>query len=272
MSYQAPNIWYTQDNNLSKAIDSLNQIANQFFVGERQMKDERKYKVKMAQILQAQKQYNINPYEYGDPFENDDDFNRYMANVQDTANVINSAENYTPFGGTLSVQATKEVSAGIDPTPQVYDRNDIAITESWLLGGTDLANSSFWKGLVNQDVLLPDDADDLMEKGLLYAQEVDQWSNPQVRNQVKKRWGKWKETFISTNDIYKTDDEFESWVTNLNVQEGNNLDKVKSGIDYQLATADAKNYSQRFVSNFGKFDKDNKFEAWGRRKYWERRR
>lgn len=32
MAYTPPNIWYSQDNNLSRAIDSLNQLANEFLL------------------------------------------------------------------------------------------------------------------------------------------------------------------------------------------------------------------------------------------------
>ena len=42
MAYEAPNIWYTQDNNLSNAISALNQLANEFFVGERRRKEVKK--------------------------------------------------------------------------------------------------------------------------------------------------------------------------------------------------------------------------------------
>ena len=42
MAYTPPNIWYSQDNNLSRAIDSLNQLANEFFIGERRRKEDRK--------------------------------------------------------------------------------------------------------------------------------------------------------------------------------------------------------------------------------------
>ena len=262
MAYEAPNIWYTQDNNLSNAISALNQLANEFFVGERRRKEDRKYEVRQRQILHGQKNYNINPFEYGDPFENEDDFNRYMAQIQDAQATEEKAINYTAMGGTLSPIATQTVASGIDPTPIVLDKNDVAIMESWLLGGTDLAKSSYWSGLVNQEILLAEDADDLLEKGLIFPYEVDRWSDPAVRNQVRKRFGRWKDKFISENDIYKTDDEFESWVTDLENRQDKAMDRIKGGERYQLAWADSKSYSNRFASTFGKFDSDQVFEGW----------
>lgn len=87
-----------------------------------------------------------------------------MAQINDAQATEKAAINYTPMGGTLSPSATETVASGIDPTPIVLDKNDVAIMESWLLGGTDLAKSSYWSGLVNQEVLLDEDADDLLEK------------------------------------------------------------------------------------------------------------
>ena len=262
MAYTPPNIWYSQDNNLSRAIDSLNQLANEFFIGERRRKEDRRYEVRTRQILQGQRDYGINPYQYGDPFENTDDFNRYMAQINDAQATEKAAINYTPMGGTLSPSATETVASGIDPTPIVLDKNDVAIMESWLLGGTDLAKSSYWSGLVNQEVLLDEDADDLLEKGLLYPYEVDRWSDPAVRNQVKTRFGRWKDKFISENDIYKTDDEFERWATDLDSRKEKTLNRITNEPRYQLAWADSKSYGSRFTTNFGQFDSDSVFEGW----------
>ena len=165
-----PEIWYQQGGSaFERAMAELSELAQTYIVGEVQAKEERALQRRQTSIENYQKLtgFEIDPYEFGDPYENYDDYKKYMAQVQDYKRTSDEALNYTPRGGTLSSIGTKVVSAGIDATPYHFTKEDVNTFESYLMGGDNLSASVYWSGLVNMEEIEGDDARDLVEKGLL---------------------------------------------------------------------------------------------------------
>lgn len=260
--YDAPNIWYTQDSNLDRALNKLSDLAYDFMVGRRLEHEGRQREYRQGQINYYQKKTNVHPFDYGNPFENESDFKKYMANVTDFEKTSDHARDYTPRGGSLSPLAAEKVAGGIDPTPYHFTRDDVRTFESYLVGGTDLSKSVFWDGLINQSYLSDEDAFDLIDKGLLYQEEVDQWNRPEIRNQVKKRWSTWKEKFISENDVYSTDKEFSGIVNEFNTEAERKRQRLDEDPTYIGAKGKASGYGQSFARHFGVVDSDGMIEGW----------
>ena len=248
-----PDIWYQQGGSaFEKAMAELSELAQTFILDERVKKEERGLKRREASIESYQKLtgYSIDPYEFGDPYEDYGDYQKYMAQVQDYKRTADEALNYTQRGGTVSSVGTKTVSAGIDATPYHFTKEDVNTFESYLMGGDNLSASVYWSGLVNMEEIEGDDARDLVEKGLLLPTEIANWNNPQVRNQVKKRWKQWKSVFISQNDVYNTDDEFRDIVTSWENKENQKVSDLESDPEYELAESKVSGYSQDYYTKF----------------------
>tara|TARA_Y100001963_G_scaffold36571_1_gene51037 strand:+ start:4036 stop:5493 length:1458 start_codon:yes stop_codon:yes gene_type:complete len=219
---------------LEKALDTIAVISLGISKQkhEKELLDEQlNYRARNTEInrLMQIDPYDI-PSDYGDPWNNPDDYLTYKTNVLNNNNMKNLGKDYKTDGVVLSDEAMNDVfsygdeSVTVEMTPTGLGMNDVLNFDAWLLGdggqGREIAKRHNWTGLLekgNYDedlggyVLDELDYRDLQEKGLIDNITNNDGLyilNETQRNKVEKNYSKWREGFLSANTL-PTDREVE---------------------------------------------------------------
>jgi hypothetical protein len=234
---------------LDIALGALRNIASGYFSSvekgrseelQQQREDERWDKKRrsneITQLLNIDP--NENPYDYGDPIKNEEDFITYKSNVHNNQSMIKQGREHIPSGGVLSKEAERDMFTygdtrlALDTSPGQVAADDLLNLEAWLLGsegaGRSIAARHNWKGVLNVydeelDGYILDEGDyrDLSAKGIAGTLIADGNGlyilNKNQVDKIKKNYQHWKEGFLQANPNLPTKSDLTNQIIQSNM-------------------------------------------------------
>jgi hypothetical protein len=246
-----------------KKIDAANE----------RVKNQQDFQLRSSEINRIQQVHpDMSSFDYGDPYRNEDDFERFRAEATRRNNMIVKGSKFSPVGGTISEEAQKDMftygGQTIDVSQGMLTQEDIYDYDAWLLGESaagparDIATRNNWKGLLsNYDEYsggyVIDEADyiDIKEKGLidhLNPMPYDDTTyvvSEEEKTQIVKNYEFWKAGFVGSREL-KSRSDITSLTMELNAANAQKLSNLLKQEPYK-SSQEALNIWQPDGGGFG---------------------